>query len=338
MRVDFDIKTVEKMFRDAEVVKNSPIREVRRAGDYFIKFDRRSSHGFAKEFTAAEKLQQTGLPVVNHLFHGKSDNGNYLVTGSFADSVQVDDYLRDNVPEMSFFEAIADLVKSMLSKGFLHTDFHLGNLLYNTVENSFALVDVKKVRSVPQWLLKKMSDRTKFYPLTEFRRVLKKRDLLKLFKRAGVSAPGEFYEEMLSADCEDRMAEWKRRRKQILSAYPKFTRKDGDLLVNVRATPDEIAAAEVIPGGKAVFLAGYFMDLIQIPSRKVTAYNTQTDTVYALPAGKIHAGGEAAIEMMDRASYYDIATAPEDWAHQYRGVPMLNSLEKVAVEPFILEE
>ena len=338
MKIDWDIQTVEKMFRDAEVIKNSPIREVRRAGDYFIKFDRRSGHGFAKEFAAAEKLQQAGLPVVNHLFHGKSPRGNYLVTGSFANSVQVDDYLRDNVPEMSFFEAIADLVKLMLAKGFLHTDFHLGNLLYNTAENSFALVDVKKVRSVPQWLLKKMSTRTKFYPLTEFRRVLGKKDLLQLFKRAGISAPAEFYEEMLVADCEDRMAEWKRRRKQILSAYSKFTRKDGDLLINVRATPEEIAAAEVIPGGKAVFLAGYFMDLIQIPSRKVTAYDTKTDTAYAVPALKAHAGGEAAIEMMDRASYYDISTAPADWAHQVKGIPMLNALKRVAAEPFILEE
>ena len=106
MKVEFNIDTVEKMFHDAEIIKNSPVREVRRAGDFFIKFDRRSNHGFEKEFATALKLQKAGLPVVNHLFHGKSRNGNYLVTGSFANSIAVDDYLRDNVPEMSFFENI----------------------------------------------------------------------------------------------------------------------------------------------------------------------------------------------------------------------------------------
>ena len=196
----FTVAEVEAMFREAVPVKRSAVREVRRHGDYFIKFDRRNNHGFAREFATARRLKEAGLPVVNHLFCGQGENGHYLVTGSFADSVAVDDFLRTELPDMAFFETIADLAKSLLGKGFLHADFHLGNLLYNTRSRTFALVDVRQVRQMPLWLLNNLPESSRFHVLTEFRGVLRRRELLQLFRRVGVAKPGNFYEDMLSAD------------------------------------------------------------------------------------------------------------------------------------------
>lgn len=334
----FTVAEVEAMFREAVPVKRSAVREVRRHGDYFIKFDRRNNHGFAREFATARRLKEAGLPVVNHLFCGQGENGHYLVTGSFADSVAVDDFLRTELPDMAFFETIADLAKSLLGKGFLHADFHLGNLLYNTRSRTFALVDVRQVRQMPLWLLNNLPESSRFHVLTEFRGVLRRRELLQLFRRVGVAKPGNFYEDMLSADNAAIRDEWPRRRKQILSGYPKFTRKENGVLYNSHADDAAIAAAVEIPGGKAVFLAGFFLDLVQIPHRKLVKFDPATDRAYAEPECKNPPGGESAIEMMQRLNFYDIPTAPADWRDSGRGLPHLNALNRVAGEPFILEE
>jgi hypothetical protein len=331
----FSIEKVEKLFEQATVVKNNPVREVRKIQDLFIKFDNRASHGFSREFSAAKKLKQAGLPVVEHLFSGKSAKGNYLVTRAFADSIAVDEYLRSHVPDMSFFETITDLACSLLNAGFLHTDFHLGNLLYNPTENSFALVDVRKVRSIPVWLINTLPENSRLHVLKEFRGVLRKSQLIKLFIRAGINNPGEFYENMLSDDNKMIRNEWPRRRKQILSGYPKFTCKQDKYLINSLASEDEIANAVEISGGKAVFLAGFFLDLIQIPHRKVVKYDTHSDIAYAVPLPDQMPGGEAAIEMLTRLSSYDLMSAPADWRNNGKGLPMLATLSNVASESFI---
>ncbi len=334
-----DIKQVENLYDSAVPVKNNPVREVRRNQEFFIKFDHRPNHGFSREFSAAEKLKKAGLPVVEHVFCGKSERGNFLVTRSFADSVSVEEYLRSNVPEMSFFETIADLACNILKSGFLHSDFHLGNLLYSESKQTFALVDVRKVRSMPQWIINSLPESSRFHVLTEFRGVLRKTQLLSLFNRVGIADPREFYEEMFTSDNLAIRDEWPRRRKQILSGYPKFTRCVDKILFNSNASDADIASAVEISGGKAVFLAGFFLDLIQIPHRKLVKYDPVSDTAYAVPETKEMSGGEAAIEMLNRLSYYDIISSPHDWRNVNECLlPHLSNLQQIADQPFVLGE
>lgn len=334
----FDIKTVEEMWQQALPVKTTCCREVRRTGDLFIKFDRRRLHGFSREMRAAEKLRRAGLPVVEHLFCGRSRRGNYLVTRNFADGVTVEEFLQKNTPDMDFFRQVANLARQMLKAGFLHNDFHLGNILYAPSSGTLMLTDVRRVKKYPLWLLRLFPEKIRFHVLTEFRGVLKKKELLALFRMAKINNPQDFYEKMFERDNHLIRKEWKRRREQILSGYRKFTRKEGDILFNTSATDAELAAAEEYPGGKAAFLAGFFLDLAHIPHRKTVRCDLDTDTAYAVPATKGKPGGELAIEMMYRLNFYDIASAPADWSTGRNGLPCFNALDKIAGESFILEE
>lgn len=333
----FDIKTVEKLFADAIPVKVTCCREVRCSSDIFIKLDRRRMHSFSREMTAAKKLRAAGIPVVDHLFCGRGKFGHYLVTGRFG--IPVDEYLRSGTPDIKFFCKITDLALQMLKAGFLHGDFHPGNLLYDPASGSLMLTDVRRVMKLPEWILRRLPEKSKFHILTEFRGFLKKKELLVLFRRAKITNPLKFYENMFEWDNVLIRKEWKRRRKQILSGYRKFTRKEGSILFNSSATDQELAEAEIIPGGKAVFLAGYFLDLINMPHRKVLRYDIDTDTVYALPESPGRPGGELTLEMIYRLNSYDITnSAPEDWSVCENGLPCFNALNKVAEESFILEK
>ncbi len=340
MNTKLDIQRVESLWQEALPVKANSYREIRRTETLYIKSDRRFLHGFSREIAAAKKLRAAGLPVVDHLFSGRGKNGHYLVTSAFPGGIPVSEYLQRNIPDMKFFRSIADLILQMHDAGFLHTDFHPGNLLYSPAENSFMLVDVRRVKKLPFWLLTRLPERVKFHLLTEFRGVLKKKDLLKLFRRVGICNPRIFYENMFFYDNKMIRKEWKRRREQILAGYRKFTRREEDTLFNTSANETEIAGAEIIPGGKAVFLAGFFLDLIQIPHRKVVRYDAGSDTTYALPVkpgGKPE--GELAIEMIQRMFFYDIHnSAPDDWSMGANELPQFNALNKVAEKSFILEK
>ena len=335
---NFTVEKVEELFRDAIPVKDNKVREVRRYGDYFIKFDHRKNHGFAQEFAVAQKLRRAGIPVVDHLFYGRGADGNYLVTRAFPGSVDVASYLRTHVPDLNFFERITDMQTSMLKKGFLHTDFHMGNLLYNEKENSFALVDVRKVRQMPLWLMSPRPELVRFQGLLEFRKILRRGELFKIFRRAGVTNPGEFYEGMFTEDNKALRDEWPRRRQQIMSGYLKFTRKEGSVLYNSHATEEELASAVKIPGGRAVFLSGFFLDMANIPHRQMLKFDLDTETAYAVPECTVQPGGEAAIEMMTRLNFYEIPSTPSDWCQPERGLPQLRNLNRVAKESFILED
>ncbi len=331
-----DAVTVEKWFDGAVSVKYNKFREVRRTGEYFIKFDRRGGHGFKKEFAISKQLEQAGIPVVKHVFCGKTSKGNYLVTEAFSSGVTVDKYLRKNIPQMEFFQRITDLICELLKKGFLHRDFHLGNLLYDQETDRFALVDVRAVNKMPNWILRRFPLSMRLHVLKEFRSVLLRPAMVSLFKRAGIENPGEFYDDMLENDNEQIRKNWHRRRKQILNGYAKFTIKNGNFLLDSSATEEELANAVAVPGGKAVFLANFFMDLIQMPHRYIVKYDTVKDIAYAAVEKEGLPGGEATLEMIGRLNLYDIETSPSDWYARGAGLPVLGNMEKLAAESFIL--
>ena len=335
---NLDAAAVEKMFDSSVSVKYNKFREVRCCGKYFIKFDRRDGHGFKKEFAISQRLEQAGIPVVKHVFCGKTSKGNYLVTEAFSSGMTVDKYLRKNIPPMEFFQRITDLICELLKKGFLHRDFHLGNLLYDQESDRFALVDVRAVNKLPNWILKRVPLSVRLHVLKEFRSVLLRPEMVSLFKRAGIENPGEFYDDMLEKDNEHIRKNWQRRRKQILNGYAKFSIKDGNFLLDSSASAEELANAVPVPGGKAVFLANFFMDLIQMPHRYIVKYDVEKDTAYAAVEKEGLPGGEATLEMIGRLNLYDIETSPSDWYARGAGLPVLGNLEKLAAESFILGE
>ena len=86
-------------FKDAVMVKSNPVREVWRTEEFFFKFDKRSSHSFAKEFSRACALHKKGIPVVRKEYPYKKaiELGAYGVFNAQSDEQTVSVYEIDGV-------------------------------------------------------------------------------------------------------------------------------------------------------------------------------------------------------------------------------------------------
>ncbi|MBE6366076.1 MAG: hypothetical protein E7053_10105 [Lentisphaerae bacterium] len=332
----FTPQEIDKLFDQAQTVKINNVREVRRNGELFLKLDRRKNHSFKREFQTAIQLKAAGLPVTEPVCYTSSVRGNYLVTRTF-NGVSVEDFLKTNQPDEKFFIQIADLLKHLLDSGFIHKDFHLGNLLYSPEEKRFALVDVDAICRPWRFWLKFVPEKVKFHLLMEFRHVLDKKDLLKLFSRFDITDPEKFYQEIFIADAIHISKEWHRRREQILNGYPKFVNCMEGELFDRDAKESDFRTAIKIDRGLPYFLAHFYLDLIKIPHRRVLRYSPSDGSILIAPANNRPAPAEAIEDMIERLSFYGIKTSPEQWQAGAGNLPELHNLEKVAASSFIME-
>ncbi len=329
-------KEIDKLFDQAQTVKVNNVREVRRAGDLFLKLDRRKNHSFKKEFNTIQMLKKAGIPVTEPVCFAASARGNYLITKAF-DGISTEEYLKVNLPDENFLHQVADLLKTILDNGFIHKDFHLGNLLYSPAEKRFALVDTDAICRPISLIRKFIPQKVKFHLLTEFRGVLNKAALLRLFNKFDIDDPEKFYREIFIRDAEHIRKEWHRRREQILNGYPKFINcLDGELF-DRDAKEEEFPAAIRQERGLPYFLAHFYLHLIRIPHRRVLRYSPSDSSISIAPAGSRPAPEDAVNEMIERLSFYGISTAPEQWKAGRGDLPELHDLEKVAASPFIME-
>lgn len=324
----------DTLFESCRTVKAGAVREVRTDGKIFIKLDKRKHHSFAREFNRGLELTACGIPTVRPLFFTASEKGSYLATEAF-NGIALEDYLKNNIPDEKFFLDAASLLKKMLSCGFLHTDFHLGNLLYSPESGKFALVDVEGIRKIPRCLIPLMPRHISFHLLTEFRSLLNKEQLLQLFRFAGMSKPENFYAAIFSRNAAFIRHSWPRRRQQILSAYRKFTfLQDGKLIdSDLEDLPGTIQWHD---NGKALFLAHFYLKLIRMPHRMAAAFDPATGKVALLPGKTDRPDESITREMIQRMNFYGVKTDINDW-QQSNGLPELSALEKVAALPFICE-
>jgi hypothetical protein len=281
-------------------------------------------------------LKRSGIPVTEPVCFAASARGNYLITKAF-DGISAEEYLKENLPDEKFLLQVAGLLKTLLDNGFIHRDFHLGNLLYDPAKKRFALVDVDAICRPFSFIRKFIPDRVKFHLLTEFREVLDKAALIKLFNELNVDDPENFYREIFIRDAKHIGKEWHRRREQILNGYPKFINcLDGELF-DRDAKEEDFPAATRQERGLPYFLAHFYLHLIKIPHRRILRYSPSDSSILIARASDRPAPEKAVNEMIERLSLYGINTTSEQWKAGRGNLPELQDLEKVAASPFIME-
>ena len=273
------MEQVAERFSRAAVVKSNPVREVRTDGEFYYKLDRRSGRTFAREFRAARLLAERGVPVVEHLWHGAIPGGAVLVTRALADAPTVREYIARRVPDAEFRRKFAEFIRDFFATGLGHDDLHIGNVLYATKEQRFVLVDVQAVRR----------SRGKKLPYAIVRAVLElrchllKEEVCEMLKTVGVPDAERFFDRGLEIEAAALKREWEKRRNQILSGYPKFTRVEGTKLVASSATPEELENLEWRSGGEAAFVSAFFWELAEIPHERVLAFDREKRLIGVAP-------------------------------------------------------
>lgn len=312
------------------MVKHNPVREVFFNSGYFIKRDSRKSHTFAKEFSAAQKLHRRKIAVVEHLAHGKCEDGNYLITRGVPDSVTVEDHLFAQPVTEKFMDEFVNFLRIWKRSGFFHTDAHLGNVLYVPQNGEFTLVDVRGVRKKLLWeqlWFRCPTDVMRF--IFNLRGHISFSRIEELLREFGCRYPQRSLQEMVKAESARLLKEWDKRKRQLFNAYPKFSCQNGKNLVaaqyqeNYTMFPEESS-----DNAGAEFAASFFLTLFQIPHRRVCAVNLEKNLLRRAPELSGIPGDE---DIREAAMPLDMCGLPHkgsDWRY-YRGMAALNDLSNI---------
>lgn len=318
------------LLNGAETVKCNAVRKVFRNGDYFIKFDRRSAAGFRSEFHSALLCCRYDIPAVEHLAWGKTAEGLFLVTRAAEGFVESAKFFRQR-QNWRAYEATADFLCVLFQKNIFHPDLHLGNILIAPETLKMKLVDLHGIR---KW---SFFDNFKFYMMQrcimELRDHLSDREMLELISRCGIKHEKYFFTGALLREFRLLRKNFPRRRRQILSGYPKYTclEPDGTLTAS-GISVEELAAAEEIrlPEAEKLFVFNFFLSLAHIPHRRVLAFDRANSLVKIereLP--EEYRSAASAEELQNRLHFNGIKSRIEDFGdgflHDITAVCLLNS-------------
>ena len=261
----------ERRFLAATPVKSNPVREVRTDGEFFYKLDRRGGYALKCEFAAARLLAERGVPAVEHLRLDKTSAGWRLVTRALPDAVTVREYAAKHIPDVKFRTDFAVFVRDFLRTGLDHRDMHIGNILYQESERRFVLVDLRSVKPWRWWWRRLPYDICRA-PL-ELRRELKRHEICAMLKIIGIKEAEAFFDRALATEAAALRRMWKKRRKQLFSAYPKFSRLEDGVLVLAEVAGEELKRLEWTPGTPDDFAESFYEDLAELPHRRVLAFD-----------------------------------------------------------------
>lgn len=320
----------QRLLDGAVMVKHNPVREVFFHNGYFIKRDSRKNHTFAKEFAAAQKLRRRKIAVVEHLAHGKCEDGNYLITRGVNSAVTVEDHLFEHPVSEKFTAELIDFLRQWKRSGFFHTDAHLGNILYVPEKSEFTLVDVRGVRRKLLWESLPFccpADVMRF--IFNLRGHVTFAKIEELFSMFNCRHPRHILQEMLKAESARLLKEWDKRKRQLFNAYPKFSCQNGKSLVAAQYKDNyTMFPAEESENAGAEFAASFFLTLFQIPHRRVCAVDLEKNQVRRAPelqgtpdTENIH---EAAMPLDMCGLSHEIS----DW-RCFRGMAALNDLNNI---------
>ncbi len=286
----------EQHDESTEQVKANPVRAVfRRDGFYFklempetgnpVSFWRAVLFPRARsEFHSALALKKAGVPVVDAVGFGQSMTCSMLISREFPGALSVNDYferefgLGGRDPE-AFLDSWCGFIRKMLDSGFLHPDFHNGNVLYAPERNEFALVDVYGVRRRPGFHRRKMGR-----ILREVREYLDDEAFARLVGRCEFDAA--FADELLRYGAAHARREWPKRLKQFRRDYSKFVKLEGSLRIRLDrarqplATGDTLGTFDCIGGGWELYERDFELELHCIPRRRVTAFDSAAEKLY----------------------------------------------------------
>ena len=302
---------------DCRLIKSNPVRDVRYfEKGFFVKTDRRGS-SFKKEYNTGLLLQNSGIPVVEHLAYGTTAAGSILVTrAAAAGCVDMLNYVSGKALSPQALHNFTGFLLKFKESPFFHSDFHLGNILFHPETNSFMLVDVHAVRRKLVW--------EKFYtpfcvykPLFSLREQLSNSQMLELLNFIGTDNAEKLYIRGMQKEAAMILKQWQKRKKQFDDNYNKFIRCENGMRIYQDAPADFRDRAEIIStsDGAKLFTVSHFLRLASIAHCKIWAYDPASETIFAekLPTSCQFANADDAADMMWRASLYNLPTDAGQW-------------------------
>lgn len=227
-------------------VKKNPVRTVFRYDDYFIKLDTPESllHQVRgrlrpkaeQEFKTALALEHSAVPIVEHLGWGHCGSTSMLITRAFPNAVSVMDYWMNsfvygNDNCATFLVAFGRFLQKVFSSGCYHPDLHTGNILYDPINNQFALVDLYGIKPghKPLAVHKKLK---MFGIITGLRAGLSDAEAIAFIASIKLQLNNETAEELwrqlLDIELLRIQSVWPKRKKQIIAEYDKFMIRRND--------------------------------------------------------------------------------------------------------------
>ena len=293
----------ESLPRSGIPVKRSAVREVLACGEFFWKHDFRGGRHMIGEWKSAMLLLSTHVPCVEYLALGRSrSSGNVIVTAALPDACSALEYWYGNIvsgtenPE-EFLRCLTHFVREMLESDLFHPDFHIGNILYDSVRRVFALVDVAGVRQ-KSWCDSLLPSRRYRMErlILECRRILSDREMCEWIARCGIGNPEDFLHRGLIREARMLEAQWPKRERQIRDSYRKFVYCDEKNRKFARTPQHTLRDAEPQQGGGApavlegerewlatLFFAHFYLDLALIEHRNVVVWDTEADKILLEP-------------------------------------------------------
>lgn len=196
-----DISTPEELMRDAVVIKNNPEVKVFKKDGRFFKWEIPTDQNFIKqlryrlfprgknEFAVLSSVAGAGFPVTEPVGFGCNGIQSVLVTVELSGFQPVSGFLSDlyekgeEIPA-DFLYDWGEFIGRFIESGFYFPDFHCGNLMYNSREKRFALVDLYGVRKV-YFQRQKRQKRMYFRHLKDAMPFLNSRQLFLVLQSAG---------------------------------------------------------------------------------------------------------------------------------------------------------
>ena len=342
-KIEFSIIENECDFGNekAHLIKQNPVRQVFQGNDFFYKRTFKDDNTLFLEFQRTLDMNKVGIPCVKCAALGYTQEGVFLVTQAQKDTVQLDKYLEKNSLDEKMLASFKNFILNLLAHKISHDDFHLGNILYNPIENNFYLVDVLKCKTSKvslwyNWFAKKKIVRI-FCLL---------RDKLQLFTiekcllACKIATPKIFYNSQIKGEVKRIFKEWPKRKKQVLSGYEKFTKKDGDELILSIAKMDDFQDAKIVSGNASYLVADIFLSLMRIPHIRVLKVNLATNKVWlANFTGFDLNDVEAMVEYQNRLEdILPIKTSQEDWSSSDIYPVVFTGYEKIVNLPLFKVE
>lgn len=300
-------------FISPQLVKRNAVREVWKTRDFFFKFDKRPGRSFLREFRHGSALARRGVPVVAHLACGPAPRDACLVTAALPNAVPVEEFIAGKIPPDAFLDAVVSFLKLLDQKRIVHRDLHPGNVLVVPESNALSLVDVRD--AFPAGIFSFfLFSRTPFLRfLADLAENLPDDRVCGLLRQMGLAKPQDFLDAEFRRKARVVRSEWPRRKAQILSGYPKFTRKEGDLLFVRNADVSALARAATLPAAEDVFTTAFFLDLVRLPHRRVFAWDPKKELLYLEPVSPASPPPDRACELAHRARLAGVFAPPELW-------------------------
>ena len=318
---------------DTETVKINPVRGVFRRAGYYLKCEMPRSTGCfsiwreilcpraRREFRCLCRLRRLGIPAVEPVAWGQSLAYSMLITRAWAGGIPAGDWFYRscrNDPERraAFLRAWSAFFRRLQSSPLYHADFHNGNILYRPETGEFALVDAMAVRCRTPFDALRPLGMARI--LTEFRGILAKAELCALIRDCGIPGdPEAFYARLWRHAAAFARHEWKKRRRQFLAGYPKFTlEKEGvvyalDLARGPVATPDRLAQLEKVElppeEAEARRVEDFRLFMTGVPALRAAAYRAPGTLYWERAIGEADAAQRAELREMLELSGWDPA-------------------------------